>query len=661
MKRFPIQCPFARFSLLLVLMSTVMFSLNLMAEEPQLQFKRISTRGGIVDIANAGDGSGRLFLVEQLGRIFIMENGVDLDTPFLNITNKVMAQDEQGLLSLAFAPDFKTSGYFYIWYTANGGGTFLARFKVSEDPNVADPLSQEIILSVSQPFANHNGGRLQFGPDGMLYLGLGDGGGSGDLDDNAQNGNTLLGKLIRIDVDPMHGTYAIPVDNPFASSGSVRNEIWALGLRNPWRISFDRETGDLYIADVGQNRTEEVSFQPGNSTGGENYGWNTMEGSNCVVGGCNTAGLILPVSEYDHDDGCAISGGEVYRGKAYPNLIGMYLYGDFCSGKIWGLSRNGNQWSTQLLVDTSFLITTFGQGEDRSVYVAHRSDGIYLISDGEIVPENSQINVGHAGAWFYPPTSGQGQFIDIEPGNQTMFISWFTYTDAASANPLEQRWLTALGSYSGDTAVLDLHETLGGKFDDPLMVTTTRVGDVTVSFSGCELGLLTYNIPAENLHGSFPMQRVISGSDNVCQARNAIAVEAVNINAGMDGSWFDSNTPGQGFFIDVHTDQDDGSTIFVSWFTYGNTTASGQRWLTALGGFTGSGADLDVFETTGGSFDDPQDPSTTKVGTMSIDFSDCSNAILSYSLPADPAAGDVVITRVISGGQTFCEELDGAG
>ncbi len=280
----------------------------------------------------------------------------------------------------------------------------------------------------------------------------------------------------------------------------------------------------------------------------------------------------------------------------------------------------------------------------------------------DILPafESFQINAGHSGAWFNPPTSGQGQFIDVVPENQTMFLSWFTYTDAASANPTEQRWLTALGKYSGDSAVLDLYETLDGKFDDPKAITTNKIGEVTVSFSNCEQGQMAYDIPAENLHGVFPMQRVIAGSGNVCEQRSEVAIEAVDINAGMDGAWFDPATSGQGFFIDSHPDPEGGNLIFVSWFTYGNSTASGQRWLTALGSFDGSVADIDVHETTGGSFDDPQAPSTTKVGTMSIDFTDCSNAQLSYSLPADPAAGDIAITRVIAGAQALCEELNGA-
>jgi hypothetical protein len=271
-----------------------------------------------------------------------------------------------------------------------------------------------------------------------------------------------------------------------------------------------------------------------------------------------------------------------------------------------------------------------------------------------------QINTGHAGAWFNPDTAGQGQFIDVEPETQFMFVSWFTYTDAASDHPFEQRWLTAQGNYSGNTAELDLWETLGGKFDDPQEVTRTRIGEVTLSFSDCEQGLMSYSFDEEELLGEFPLNRVIGGSGNVCEGLSGNTTQAVDINAGMDGAWFDSDTPGQGFFIDAHTDPEGDNFIFVSWFTYGEQTASGQRWLTAQGGFEGSTAEIDVVETTGGSFDGPEPVSRTTVGTMSIDFTDCSSAQLTYSLPAGASAGDIAITRVIPGGQALCEELAGA-
>ena len=241
-----------------------------------------------------------------------------------------------------------------------------------------------------------------------------------------------------------------------------------------------------------------------------------------------------------------------------------------------------------------------------------------------------------------------------------MFVSWFTYTDAASDNPFEQRWLTAQGNYSGNAGVLDLYETLGGKFDDPQAVTTTKIGEVTLSFSDCGHGQATYSFDEEDLQGDFPLERAIPGSGNTCEGLDGRSTQAVDINAGMDGAWFDLVTSGQGYLVDSYPNPDGSNFIFVAWFTFGEDTASGQRWFTAQGSFAGSLAELDVFESTGGSFDDPQAPSTTKVGTMSIDFTDWSNAQLSYSLPADPAAGNIAITRAIAGAQALCEELNGA-
>jgi glucose/arabinose dehydrogenase len=504
----------------------VLLSMPVLAEDPQLQLTKISARTGIVDIVNAGDGSGRLFLVEQLGRVLIHKDGQELETPFLNIANKVQADGEQGLLSLAFAPDYATSGYFYVWYTSGGGGMTLARFRVSEDADIADPDSQTLVLPVVQPRANHNGGRLQFGPDGMLYLGLGDGGGSGDPDGNGQDGDTLLGKLIRIDVDPVHGDYAVPGDNPFVNDGSVRNEIWALGLRNPWRISFDRGTGDLFIADVGQNRWEEVNFQAASSKGGENYGWNVMEGSQCFITSCDQNGLTLPVAEYEHDQGCSITGGEVYRGSAYPNLVGTYLFGDYCSGNIWGLSRVGGEWNKSLLADTSHRILTFGLGEDGSVYLASQSGGIFLISDGDVVPESFGINAGFNDAWYNPGTEGQGFLISVFPDAEIMFLAWFTYelerppadVTALLGEP-GHRWLTAAGSYSGNTAMLDIDLASGGVFDSGTPeVSHTPDGTIVIEFSDCNSGTLSYDIESANVQGVIPIERVVLDNVALCEA-----------------------------------------------------------------------------------------------------------------------------------------------
>jgi hypothetical protein len=267
------------------------------------------------------------------------------------------------------------------------------------------------------------------------------------------------------------------------------------------------------------------------------------------------------------------------------------------------------------------------------------------------------INAGHSGAWFNPETSGQGQLIDVEPEGQFIFLSWFTYTDAASEDPNQQQWYTAQGSYSGNTANMDLFETLGGRFDDPMEVITTQVGKITLIFSDCDLGQMSYAFDETGRQGTFPLFRAIPGSGNVCEELSGNTTQAVEINAGMDGSWFDPITPGQGFLIDAYPNPEGGNYIFVSWFTYGDDTASGQRWLTAQGGFEGSIAEIDVFETIGGSFDEPQAPSTIKVGTMSIDFTDCSNAKLTYSLTDENFEGSIDIKRAIPGTQALCLEL----
>jgi glucose/arabinose dehydrogenase len=329
-----------------------------------------------VNIAHAGDGSGRIFVVEKAGVIKLVRNGTVSATPFLDISGLVQsAGGEQGLLGVAFPPGFSTKQYFYVDYTGLSGvtgDTVVARYPVNVNPDVADPAGGVTILTQAQPFENHNGGHLAFGPDGFLYVALGDGGSGGDPFNNAQNLAVLLGKILRIDVESGVSPYTIPTGNPFNS------EVWAYGLRNPWRFSFDRGTGDLFIADVGQNQFEEVNFQPAASSGGENYGWNIMEGMHCFTDpACSQAGLTLPVAEYDHLSGdCSVTGGFVYRGTQYPSLQGIYLYGDFCSGRIWGLRRNGLVWENQLLLDTTLNISSFGEDEAGNLYVADMTAGV---------------------------------------------------------------------------------------------------------------------------------------------------------------------------------------------------------------------------------------------------------------------------------------------
>ena len=393
-------------------------------------YKQISGLSLPVHITHTGDGSGRLFIVEQSGRIRIVKNGVLLATPFLDISstgaNRVLLGVEQGLLSVAFPPQFNSKGYFYVYYTNLNGDNVAARYFLTANLDVADPNIEVILQTFLHPtFANHNGGQMAFGPDGFLYIGIGDGGSGGDPNNNGQNLSTFLGKILRIDVEsvvnPRTNTYVIPPSNPFVGTPSALPEIWALGVRNPFRFSFDRLTGDLYIGDVGQNLFEEVDFQPAASPGGQNYGWSIMEGFHCFnkldfnnpLLTCNQTGLTLPVFEYDHTQGdCSIIGGFVYRGNLHPKMQGIYFYGDTCTGKIRGLKRNGGVWQNSLLLDSPFAITSFGEDQAGELYLADYNTGdIYRITapvtgdfDGDA---KTDIAVYHSlsGLWFIRKSS----------------------------------------------------------------------------------------------------------------------------------------------------------------------------------------------------------------------------------------------------------------
>jgi glucose/arabinose dehydrogenase len=351
---------------------------------PQISLSQVA--GGFVQpvhVAHAGDGSDRIFVVEQAGRIRILDNGVVLPSPFLDISAKLVCCGEQGLLSVAFPPGFASKRYFYVNYTKNpDGATVVARYRVSAgDRNAADNTIEDVILTIPQPFANHNGGQLAFGPDNNLYIGMGDGGGGGDPQGNAQNPGSLLGKILRINVESGTTPYGIPPGNPFVGAAGYRPEIWALGLRNPWRFSFDRGTGDLYIGDVGQGAVEEIDVQPAGDRVGRNYGWNVMEGDSCYPAGtvgCNRTGLALPVFVYDHSLGCSVTGGHVYRGSAFPSLQGIYLFGDYCSGRVWGLRKSSAGWDNALLATTTLPISTFGEDESGNVYVVNHTSGDLL-------------------------------------------------------------------------------------------------------------------------------------------------------------------------------------------------------------------------------------------------------------------------------------------
>ena len=359
------------------------------AAQQTANWPQIDLRGNLelpVQITNAGDGSGRLFVVEQMGRIRVISDGNLLPTPFLDISEQVSCCHEQGLLSVAFPPEFAKKQYFYVNYTNTEGNTVIARYGLTSDANIADPQSAETILRIDQPHEFHNGGHLAFGPrDGYLYIGTGDGGPPGDPANRAQDPGTLLGKMLRIDVESGVSPYAIPASNPFTQTAGHRGEIWALGLRNPWGFAFDRQTGDLFIGDVGEREFEEVNFQPGSSTGGENYGWPIMEGIHCYKPGpCSSTGLTRPIAEYPHSRGCAVIGGPVYLGTRYLQMQGIYFYADFCNGTIWGLRRIGDIWQSALLYDAPFQITGIGEDEEGNLYVTNYTDGTILTLEGQI-------------------------------------------------------------------------------------------------------------------------------------------------------------------------------------------------------------------------------------------------------------------------------------
>jgi glucose/arabinose dehydrogenase len=450
-----------------------------------------------VFITNAGDNSNRLFILQQTGQIRILKNGSLLPTPFIDISGLVSdftgSNGEQGLLGLAFDPSYTSNGYFYITYTTNDNDptfrytTTLARYHVSSgNPDLADTLSGTILLSIPKKYTNHNGGMIAFGPDGYLYMSMGDGGSGGDPDNNAQNLHTLLGKLLRLDVNatpPPGQKYVIPSTNPFYgnSDPTIKQEIWAYGLRNPWRFSFDRLTGDLYIGDVGQNIEEEVDFQTSSSAGGQNYGWHILEGNLCYNPSTNCiapSGYVPPVATYDHGTndsfGCAITGGYVYRGIQSPSLQGTYFYGDYCSGKVLGLIKNpNNTWTYDLITSTSYLISSFGQDEQGELYITDYVAGtIYHIS---AVTFTITGNAGVPGATleymndgFQTVTAnGSGDYSVTVPagwgGLVTPYMTGYTFSPVSRAYSNIQSNQTAQ-NYNAQVCVdcADVSVTIGG-------------------------------------------------------------------------------------------------------------------------------------------------------------------------------------------------------
>jgi glucose/arabinose dehydrogenase len=358
----------------------------------QVQYKFITSGlSAPVGIVNAGDGSGRLFIVQRGGTVRVVKNNALQAGTFMNISTKVRVASERGLLGLAFHPDFETNRRLFVFYTrASDGDIVIARYLA--DPGLAsvDEGSEVILLTIEHSsHDNHNGGQLAFGPDGNLYAAVGDGGGSGDPDNNGQDKGVLLGKLLRLNVDGTgvgpNGAYAIPAGNPFAGPIVGRDEIWDYGLRNPWRFGFDRQTGQLWIADVGQSDWEEVNREAAGA-GGKNYGWDDMEGKHCYEAGCSSTGKTLPIAEYSHSFGCSVTGGYVYRGTTQLDLLGYYVLTDYCSGRVWTISATG----TSLVYHRTYnlRVTSFGESESGELYAADLSGGrLYRV----VAPEYSDI------------------------------------------------------------------------------------------------------------------------------------------------------------------------------------------------------------------------------------------------------------------------------
>ena len=353
-----------------------------------------------VQVTHAGDGSGRIFVVEQQGRITVLKNGAASSTLFLDITDRVNCCEERGLFNVAFSPGYPAANRFYLSYSNKNDDTVISRFNATSDPDVADPASEEILLTVPQPHEVHNGGRLAFGPrDGYLYVGMGDGGSDGRPAHFPQDPALLLGKILRIDVESSTQPYGVPAGNPFVANDQFRPEIWALGFRNPWGFAFNHQTGDLYIPDTGHNDREELNFQPAASPGGENYGWPTIEGTRCprfedLPVPCRQAGIFTPpVAEYDHTRGCAIVGGVVYRGSQFPRLKDRFLFADFCRGDIWSLTKpdpteNPSQgedvfsnWHSEIVLKASVPVSSVGEDEEGNLYITGYQTGtVYLIT-----------------------------------------------------------------------------------------------------------------------------------------------------------------------------------------------------------------------------------------------------------------------------------------
>ncbi len=432
----------------------------------------------VTSVAVTGADS-RLFLTLRDGRIVILNGSTARKPPFLDLSGQINLNDEGGLLSLAFHPRYAETGFFFIFYTDKNGDSVVARYKVlASDSNRADPASARILLKVHQPFRSHNGGQVKFGPDGYLYTAFGDGGSAFDPNCAAQKPDNLLGKMVRIDVDQNVSTppyYGIPATNPFRGPGNPPDEVWANGFRNPFRFSFDRETGDLWIGDVGQNHIEEVDFQPASSHGGENYGWKVMEGTLCSTSDacpastpvCGSTAYTAPVLEFEHGLGCSVTGGVVYRGTRIPELRGAYVFGDFCSGTVWAAFREGTGFKIQTLADRAPQLAYIGEDASGEIYFATLAGRLFIPTRGTVAGPIDLVGL------YDPSTS---QFHLKNANTETAGESVFRFGPRPGRGP----WIPLAGDWNGDgksttgfydpaTAVFRFRNTLGGGASDIIL------------------------------------------------------------------------------------------------------------------------------------------------------------------------------------------------
>ena len=465
---------------------------------PEIALEEVA--GGLnelVYLTHAGDD--RLFLVVKDGRVLILEGGMVRATPFLDISSRVRSTGvEQGLTSIAFHPEYGANGFFYVHYVQANGDTVLARYRVTGNPDVADPGSEARLLVIGQPFSNHNGGQLQFGPDGFLYLGTGDGGAGFDPQCRSQADDSFLGKFLRLDVNQNVGSppfYGIPADNPFVGPGDPPDEIWAKGLRNPWRFSFDRATGDLYVGDVGQNEREEIDFQPAGAGAAANYGWKMLEGALCLGSSdgcptplppCGSAVYTAPILELTHPQHCSVIGGYVYRGSSLPGFQGRYLYGDFCSGTLRAAHRQGESWTQTVLTPILPGQRSFGEDRDGELYVltsttVHR----LILAGGGTEPGVIELT---AAAVEIAEGAGQVTLRARRRGGSDGAVS-VTFATADGTAQLDRDYLNTSGSLSwGDGQ--DGERTLTIPLVDDLGVEPDRSFTVSLSAptGGAELG-----------------------------------------------------------------------------------------------------------------------------------------------------------------------------